>query len=173
MSGKSREGKLQEVREALNEIWDLTKNRKIREQLSVASLAVDALVEEYEEELKSFREEIATEKGLFELRHRQLAGLAEEVAALARKKPESPCKAFKARQVNLVLAPLKDQMEADLDLSLSLVSEAEEHTYSDVSLVLRGYMDVSAAFAHRRFGLNYDVKGQEIPAHRFYGWGRR
>ena len=74
-----------------------------------------------------------------------LNGLALELSHLAERQPEQICDAFKAQQLNLVLRPLKKQMEKDMGVPLSLVSEDGENTYSDVSLMLRIYLDVSAA----------------------------
>ena len=104
----------------------------------------------------------------FELRYGQLAGLSEQFSALGRKRPESCCNAFKAQQVNRVLRPLRDLMEEDM----GLVSEEGEQSYSDVSLLIRGYMDLCAFFASRQYGRRYDFRGRELPSGS-YGYGHR
>ena len=91
----------------------------------------------------------------FELRYGQLG-------------PESCCNAFKAQQVNRVLRPLRDLMEEDM----GLVSEEGEQSYSDVSLLIRGYMDLCAFFASRQYGRRYDFRGRELPSGS-YGYGHR
>ncbi len=94
--------------------------------------------------------------------HRQLTGMGVQFAAFARKRPEQPCGAFKARQVNSVLRPLRELLEGDgVDIgeSLPLVSETEEYSYGDVLLVLQSYLDVSADYAARHF----DGQPPEIP----------
>ena len=73
----------------------------------------------------------------FRLIHRQLAGYAVEFSHFADRRPEAPCKPFKARQ--------------------QLGSEEEEHSYSDVMVILRNYLDVSAAFVHRHYSGNTPV----------------
>ncbi len=90
----------------------------------------------------------------FRLRHRMLAGQALELSHLAERQPEQPCDAFKARQLNLVLRPLKEEMEEDMGVPLGLVSEDGENTYSDVSLMLRIYQDVGAAYVRRHYNGN-------------------
>ena len=113
---------------------------------------LESLVEQEEEE------EEPGEAELFDLRHRQLVGLAEEIAVLARKRPEQPCRAFKAEQVNLVLRPLKDEMEEALGMTLRLVDGDGSLSYSDVSLLLRTYLDLSAVYALRHYQLEYYEK---------------
>ena len=98
----------------------------------------------------------------FRLRHRMLAGQALELSHLAERQPEHACDAFKARQLNLVLRPLKEQMEEDMGVPLGLVSEDGENTYSDVSLMLRIYLDVSAAYVRRHYNGN-PPKMPEVP----------
>ena len=98
----------------------------------------------------------------FRLRHRMLAGQALELSHLAERQPEHACDAFKARQLNLVLRPLKEEMEEDMGVPLGLVSEDGENTYSDVSLMLRIYQDVGAAYVRRHYNGN-PPKMPEIP----------
>ncbi len=104
----------------------------------------------------------------FELRYGQLAGLSEQFSALGRKRPESCCNTFKAQQVNRVLRSLQELMEEDM----GLVSEEGEQSYSDVSLLIRGYMDLCAFFASRQYGRRYDFRGRELSSGSF-GYGRR
>ena len=120
---------------------------------------LDACVEILQEQEEEDEEETEQDAGeLFDLRHRQLVGLAEEIAVLARKRPEQPCRAFKTEQVNLVLRPLKDEMEEELGMTLCLVSDDGSLSYSDVSLLLRNYLDLSAAYALRHYQLKYYEK---------------
>ena len=114
----------------------------------------------------------SSEKEEFELRLAQLAGLSEQFTALGRKRPESACGTFKAQQVNRVLLPLKERMEKDTELALSLVSEEGEQSYSDVSLLLRGFLDLCSQYALRNYGRRYDIRGHEVPS-RGYGYGHR
>ena len=117
-------------------------------------------------------EKEATEKEDFEFLHSRLMGYVSQFSDLGRGRQESVCRPFKASQVNSVLRPLKALMEDAEGVPLPLVSESEEHTYSDVSLLLCTYLGVSAAFAKRRFGLEYDADGREVQKG-FYGYGRR
>ena len=120
---------------------------------SEAEAAAEAALDEWEE---------------FELRYGQLAGLAEQFSALGRKRPESACGTFKAQQVNRVLRSLRELMEEDM----GLVSEEGEQSYSDVSLLIRSYMDLCAFFASREYGRSYDFRGREISSGTF-GYGHR
>ena len=95
---------------------------------------------------------------IFDLHYRRLAGLAEELCALGQKRPESVCNRFKIRQVNAVLEPLKEELEKAFHQELSLIAEEEGHTYSDVALVLRGYLDLCTFYAKKRYGTNYHEK---------------
>ena len=102
----------------------------------------------------------------FRLLHRQLAGMAQQVSAFASSKPEVLCGAFKARQINAVLRPLKVLLQEDElnagNHALTFVSESGENTYSDVLFLLRNYLDVCADFAHRHF----DGRPPELPSMR-------
>ena len=167
MERESAESIRDEIRASLNEIWDSTNRRGIRDAVSAVSDKLDRLCECYEELLAETDTEEMSEQEIFELRYRQLAGLVDEVTAIARKKPEAPCKSFKAEQANQVLRPLKELMEEDMGVSLSLVSEKGAHSYSDVSLILRGYLDVSSVYARRHYSLNYDMHGQKLPNPRY------
>ena len=108
----------------------------------------------------------------FRLLHRQLAGAASEFCALAAGRPEAICNAFKAQQVNRVLLPLKEMLEKDMELELSLISEEGEQSYSDVSLLIQCYMDLCSAFASRKYRLKYDIRGREVSSSG-YGYGHR
>ena len=114
----------------------------------------------------------ASEEETFRFLHRQLVGFAEKFTTLSRGRQECVCKAFKAQQVNAVLRPLQALMEADMGVPLPLVSEEEQHTYSDVSLLLCTYLGVSASYAHKHFRLDFDVSGREVQQEG-YGYGRR
>ena len=156
-----------EIRSALNEIFDGTKNSVLKDRARYASDRLDELCAYYEEQIEELCMEEINEREEFEFRQRQLAGMADEVTALARKRPETICKAFKAEQLNRVLRPMKALMEEDMGVSLSFVSEEEENSYSDVSLILRGYLDVAASYGRRHYKLNYDLRGQELPTKRY------
>ena len=95
----------------------------------------------------------------FRLLHRLLSGFSLELSALAAKWPDRPCNAFKAREMNRVLLRLKVMLEPEMGVPLSLVSEAGEHSYSDVSLLLHSYLDVCMDYSHRHF----DGRPPEVP----------
>ena len=90
----------------------------------------------------------------FRLLHRELSGMAVQFSSFASRRPEQPCNAFKAQQVNAVLRPLQALLEEDAlsaGASLALVSEAGEHTNSDVLFLLQNWLDVCADFALRHY----------------------
>ena len=100
------------------------------------------------------------------------AGQAKEMSAQAAKRPETKCREFKASLLNGILVRLRDTLEMDMEVSLPLVSEQEEHSYSDVSLLLRSYMDLCAGYAEKHYNLRFDFQGRQLPPGRF-GYGHR
>ena len=140
----------------LEEMNDLSSDPEMDRAISDLKVHLDDFLDACVESLVEQEEEGEAE--LFDLRHRQLVGLAEEIAVLARKRPEQPCRAFKAEQVNLVLRPLKDEMEEALGMTLRLVDGDGSLSYSDVSLLLRTYLDLSAVYALRHYQLEYYEK---------------
>ena len=136
---------------SLKEAAKRTKDVQLQRDLLTAARDMDFFYRSCEELIA--RHEAKGDWAEFRLLHRQLAGMAVEMAALAGRRPESPCGAFKARQLNQVLTRLKALMaeEEELGVPLSLVSETGEHSYSDVSFILRGYLDLGASYAHRHF----------------------
>ncbi len=140
---------------SLESIGGLTDDPEI---LYYAGNALAAVTELYEiSEAVIARHEARGTWDAFRLLHRQLVGLALELTNLAARMPEQPCNAFKAEQMNRILRPLKEQMEEDMGVALSLVDEDGAHTYSDVSVILRGYQDVSATYVHRHYDGNPPV----------------
>lgn len=148
-----------EMEEAIDKVQEFVD--KIREIGSKKVLAVmpdleewlDNLLRASEKAIKSRELEEQTAKEHFELYHRRLAGTSEEFTALARKQPESRCNPFKLEQVNQILCPLKEELEAYLGEPLSLADGEAALTYSDVSLLLRNYLDLSDVYAPRRYHL--------------------
>ncbi len=156
--------RVEETREILEADLDalrqLPGSKKYLAQIAALELHLDDFVEACVDEMRGIEEEELTAREMFDLRYRQLVGLSQEIGALARKKPEQACNAFKAQQVNLVLRPLKDEMEEELDLTLSLVPEDASLSYSDVSLLVRNYLDLSAVYALRQYDLRYYEKNR-------------
>ena len=113
-----------------------------------------------------------SDREVFESLHGRLVALADGFSDFARRHAERPCGAFKARQFNAALRPLRDLLAADTGALLPLVSEEEQNTYSDVALLLCAYLGVSASYAKKHFDLEYDARGREVTA-RSFGYGRR
>ena len=112
---------------------------------------LELLGEQVEEEAE--KKEASAEETLRFL-HRQLSGMAVQFSSFASRRPEEPCGAFKAQQVNAVLRPLQALREEDTlaaGASLTLVSETGEHTCSDVLFLLQNWLDVCADFAVRHY----------------------
>ena len=93
----------------------------------------------------------------FRLKHRLLSGQALELSSLAGRQPDSPCSSFKARRLNLVLRPLKEEMEEVMGVPLSLIPEESLLSYSDVSMILRTYLDVCEGYVRRFYKGNPPV----------------
>lgn len=166
MSSPSMENKFQEIRDLLNEAWDMTSKKALREKLESAAQCLGELGDIWDENVAALEEEFLNEKENFEFRFRQLRGQAEKFKVLAARRPESACNAFKAEQVNQVLSALQEIMEPVMQLKFPLVSGAEENSYSDVALLLQLYLDVAAVFAKKRYDISYDYKGEEVPRYR-------
>ena len=105
------------------------------------------------------RHEAKGEWDRLRLLQRQLSGLLIAISSLVEKRPEKPCGAFKAREMNRVISEVKALVETDLGVSLSLVSESEESTYSDAFLILQACAAAGSEFARR----HYDGSAPSIP----------
>ena len=171
---------IMDLRERVQECLDaLEETLKLKKQHTALSALRDGL-NEYDAGWVGFLEEkLAGEAGtgetdqeVFEALHGRLVSLADGFTDFARRHAERPCGAFKARQFNAALRPLRDLLEADAGAPLPLVSEEEQNTYSDVSLLLCAYLGFSASYAKKHFGLEYDARGREVASRRF-GYGRR
>lgn len=141
----------------LEEMNDLSSDPEMDRAISDLKVHLDDFLDACVESPVEQEEEVEGEAELFDLRHRQLVGLAEEIAVLARKRPEQACSAFKAEQLNRVLEPLKEEMEADMGTSLPLVPEDGSLSYSDVAVLLRSYQDVCASYVRRHYDGNPPV----------------
>ena len=172
---------IMDLRERVRERLDaLEETLKLKKQHAALSALRDGL-NEYDAGWVAFLEEKSagetepgeTDQEVFEAFHGRLVSLADGFTDFARRHAERPCGAFKARQFNAALRPLRDLLEADTGASLPLVSEEEEqNTYSDVALLLCAYLGFSASYAKKRFDLEYDARGREV-ASRSFGYGRR
>ena len=124
---------------------------------------LDALNEDFQkqaEEESEAEDEEESRRATYDLHHRRLIGLAEEIRPLARKRPDSPCNVYKLQQVNEVLSLLKEELDVCFNADLALADEDAALSYSDVSFLLRNYLDLSAAYARRRYRLCYDETGK-------------
>ncbi|MBQ3757350.1 MAG: hypothetical protein II873_09570 [Oscillospiraceae bacterium] len=164
------------VRERLDALGETLKLKKQHAALS----ALRESLNEYdagwvgflEERLAGETETGESDQEVFEALHGRLVSLADGFSEFARHHAERPCGAFKARQFNAALRPLRDLLAADAGVSLPLVSEEEQNTYSDVSLLLCAYLGFSASYAKKHFDLKYDARGHEVTG-RSFGYGRR
>ena len=129
-----------------SEVWD------VNEALAAYQGAVEAVLKRYEDVAQEAADEEALARLNYDLAHRRLIGLVDEIRPLARKQPDARCNEYKLRRVNQVVLALK----ADLDLA----DEDASLSYSDLSFLLRGYLDLSSAYARRRYGLSYEENGK-------------
>ena len=141
----------------IQHVFDMTDDEEILKELLLALLGLKNYYEVNERVIQ--RHEGKREWDRFRLLHRQLAGAASEFTALAAGRPEAICNAFKAQQVNRILLALKELLGEDAGFALPLVSETGEQNYGDVSLLLRGWLDLCADYAWR----HYDGNPPEIP----------
>lgn len=96
--------------------------KDLEELKKLGSKRLQAKLEHLEGDLGSFLDAVAeamdvwdaeelSEYEEFDLLVHRLAGLTEELCALSLKRPESVCNAFKIRQVNEILQPLREKLE--------------------------------------------------------------
>ena len=142
----------------VHEILNHTEDEGIISRLESVIASLTNLQGFYQEALEKKTVE-SDEKEEFQLRYARLAGLSEQFTALGRKRPESACGTFKAQQVNRILQAVKELLGEDAGFALPLVSETGEQNYGDVSLLLRGWLDLCADYAWR----HYDGNPPEIP----------
>ena len=122
--------------------------------------AVGEVIRGYEAVAKEEADEEAVARMNYDLYHRRLLGLVDEIRPLARKKPDSPCNAYKLHQVNQVLRCLNPELEASFGVPLDIPDEDASLSYSDLAFLLRTCQDLSAAYARRRYRLNYEENGK-------------
>ena len=136
----------------LKELLRMTKSEKLHIAVLRAMLSLNTYFDVNERVIQRHEGQRGWDR--FRLLHRQLSGLASEFYALAAACPESACGVFKAQQVNRILAQMKELLGEEMGLELPLVSEKGEQSCSDVSLLLRGWLDLCAEFAWRHYDGN-------------------
>jgi hypothetical protein len=91
----------------LEEMNDLSSDPEMDRAISDLKVHLDDFLDACTESLEEQEEEEEGEAELFDLRHRQLVGLAEEIAVLTRKRPEQPEPAIHHRQECLIIPPFR------------------------------------------------------------------
>ena len=142
----------------LKELLKMTEDEEMKKGLLLALLSLNNYFDVNERVIQRHEGRRAWDR--FRLLHRRLAGAATEFLALADRKPEQSCGPFKARQVNQVLVAMKELLAEEEGLSLPLVSESGDMSYGDVSLLLRGWLDLCAEYAWR----HYDGNPPDFPS---------
>ena len=137
-----------------SEVWD------VNEALAAYQGAVEEVLKRYEDVAQEAADEEALARLNYDLAHRRLIGLVDEIRPLARKQPDARCNEYKLRRVNQVLLALKEELDVCFDADLDLADEDASLSYSDLSFLLRGYLDLSSAYARRRYGLSYEENGK-------------
>lgn len=140
---------LKEAREALHKRERVAAMNRLEQDLDTVMNAVEEAARGRENEALSARE-------AFDLRCRRLMGLAEEVTALSRKRPEERCNAFKLSQIVEILRPLRDELAENMGEAPPSADEDAALTYSDLSLLIRNILDLSIVYARRHYGLRYE-----------------
>ena len=93
----------------LKELLRMTKSEKLHIAVLRAMLSLNTYFDVNERVIQRHEGQRGWDR--FRLLHRQLSGLASEFYALAAACPESACGAFKAQQVNRILAQMKEKRE--------------------------------------------------------------
>ena len=154
-------GRRKQITDALNEAEQAQENAKeLRAGIETANRQAEEERAGILREAQEAADEEAIARANYDLYHRLLLGLAEEIRPLARKQPDSPCNAYKLQHVNSVLSVLKEELDACYGAALELVDADAALSYSDLSFLLCTYQNLSAAYARRRYGLRYDEYGK-------------
>ena len=132
----------------------------VRKDLDAFLAALDDLLRKFADEAKAEEDAEEWARSSYDLRLRRLMGLAEEIRPLARKRPDSRCNVYKLRKVNDVLREMKEELEICFGGPLDLAEEEAALTYSDLSFLLRNYLDLGVAYGRWRYGLRYDENGK-------------
>ena len=135
----------------LKEALRMTDDEEIRKQLLLALLSLDHYYEVNERVIA--RHEAKGTWDRFRMLHRQLAGTASEFSALAAGRPEQRCNTFKAQHVNRILVQIKELIGENM----GLIAVEGEQNYGDVSLLLRGWLDLCAEYALQHYDGNPPV----------------
>lgn len=111
----------------------------------------------------------ATDEEQFNLLAKLLGGLYAEFSSLAKKQPDALTNAFKTRQVNRVLSPLKQIMASeDSTQYLDLLQEADDgqangkgrSSYSDAVIIMSQYKTACDEFRLKYFNKGWDMLWQ-------------
>lgn len=145
------------VEEDLEELKKLG-SQKLQAKLDHLVTDVHAFLDAADEAMDVWDAEELSAYEHFDLLFHRLVGLAEELCVLGLKRPESVCNAFKIRQVNEILQPLREKLEKQFRQKLPLLEEAEKPSYSDVALLLRNYLDLCTFYMKKRYGTTYHEK---------------
>lgn len=154
---------IQEMMETINSNLLLLKNKSVYEltqkkgnpKCSVLSARIDKNIKNvvgmYEEIIKE--EEEAADQERFDTLRGMLAKITKEFEVLAKKQPDKLLNPFKIKQVNRILAPLRELMKDEMaGPFLELVEEAEtgkaesRNSYSDVSVILCQYEEACCEY---------------------------
>ncbi len=110
----------------------------------------------YEEIIKE--EEEAADQERFDTLRGMLAKITKEFEVLAKKQPDKLLNPFKIKQVNRILAPLRELMKDEMaGPFLELVEEAEtgkaesRNSYSDVSVILCQYEEACCEYRFKYY----------------------
>ena len=96
------------VEQDLKELKEIG-SKKLQAKLDHLEADVCTFLDAVAEAMDVWDAEELSEYELFDLYYQRLTGLAEELCALGRKRPESVCNSFKIRQVNQILLFCMDQ----------------------------------------------------------------
>lgn len=132
----------------------------VRKDLDDFLAALDELLRKSADEAEAEEDVEEGARSSFDLCLRRLMGLAEEIRPLARKRPDSRCNVYKLRKVNDVLLKMREELEICFGGPLDLAEEEASLTYSDVSFLLRNYLDLGVAYGRWHYGLRYDENGK-------------
>lgn len=121
------------------------------------------IVNAYEDLLE--KEEVAADREQFDLLSGMLIRLASEIKELSKKQPDGLVNAFKVRQINRVLKPLREIMKDEPSVMfLDLVAEVEEkadksrNSYSDVAVILSQFREACGEYKSKHYDTGWDIR---------------
>lgn len=125
---------------------------------------LNLVINAYEELISN--QTVSADREQFDLLSGLLTRLASEIADLSKKQPDGLVNAFKVRQINKVIQPLKEIMKDEPSaVFLNLVTEPDpeartdksRNTYSDTAFILSQYREACGKYRSEHYNISWRI----------------